>query len=374
MRTQDGMRKANKEGCWTGTPPFGYSNTRSADGKSTLRPNEKAEIVNQAFQIFSQGLFSMEEVRKGLKKKGMTLTKNGFAAMLKNVAYLGMVKVKARGKEDEEVVMGLHPAIVSEEIFNKVQRMLCSKKKVHTEKKISEEYPLRNFLLCPVCGKTLTAGAPTGRGGKKYPRYNCQSKCTFKSIPTDIAHLNFLNYLRSFEISEEASDLYLRILEDVIKGHEGDTKKEIDQVEDDVKKIKEKLDNVTDLLVDGNIDQSTFNHTKKRYEEKLMDLMATLTEKKVLDKSLKNKLRFGLPLLNYLAERYNDANVSIKRKIIGAIFPNKLIIFEEGYRTTKPNSLLALICLTINDLKVAKKKSGRHFDDPTSKAPPLGYK
>ena len=36
IRTKESSRRCRLEGCWTGTPPFGYKNHRTASDKSTL--------------------------------------------------------------------------------------------------------------------------------------------------------------------------------------------------------------------------------------------------------------------------------------------------------------------------------------------------
>ena len=76
IRTIEGSRRARKEGCWTGTAPFGYKNARNENGKSTLVPNNKAAIVKKAFETYATGIYAMDEVRKMLRPKGLTVCKN----------------------------------------------------------------------------------------------------------------------------------------------------------------------------------------------------------------------------------------------------------------------------------------------------------
>lgn len=53
--------------------------------------------------------------------------------------------------------------------------------------------------------------------------------------------------------------------------------------------------------------------------------------------------RFGIPLLSNLSGFYKRANVEIKQKLLGSIFPAKLHFRENSYRTTPLNPALALI-------------------------------
>lgn len=75
INTRMGMRRSLKEGRWTGGAPFGYKNERDHLKKPILVPNDKAELVLEAFELFSSGLYDKEELRRMMNKKGLTLSK-----------------------------------------------------------------------------------------------------------------------------------------------------------------------------------------------------------------------------------------------------------------------------------------------------------
>lgn len=85
IRTKDASRKSRLEGYWTGTAPFGYNNCRAADNKSTLAPDGNAPLVREAFEMMATGVYSVEEVRKRLRNKGLTHSKQAFLNLLRNV-------------------------------------------------------------------------------------------------------------------------------------------------------------------------------------------------------------------------------------------------------------------------------------------------
>ena len=135
LRTTKGMRKARKNGCWMGIAPFGYNNVRTPDGQSTLAPNEKAHLVKKAYEIYSKGVYSIEEVRKMLISEGLTINKQSFNTMLKRVVYRGKIIIKDWGKEEEQIVEGLHDSIISDDLFEKVQRIITGKNNQPEKKK-----------------------------------------------------------------------------------------------------------------------------------------------------------------------------------------------------------------------------------------------
>ncbi len=56
--------------------------------------------------------------------------------------------------------------------------------------------------------------------------------------------------------------------------------------------------------------------------------------------NLEAHMQKGLSILTQLSYYYNHAPIHLKQKIIGSIFPEKLIFNGNKYRTTKVNSFI----------------------------------
>lgn len=150
LRTIEGMRRAMKEGYFTGVAPFGYKNFRNKDGKSTLKPiEESAIVIRNAFKDYAKGLLSSEEVRKKYYNKGLKISKQSFLNMLRNHTYCGRIAIKPWKKEDLMIVNGVHEAIIDDQTFNLVQKRLQNKQnlKIHKFSEIDKMLPLRGYLL-----------------------------------------------------------------------------------------------------------------------------------------------------------------------------------------------------------------------------------
>lgn len=180
IRVKEGMRKSMKEGYFTSTAPNGYLNIRTSDGKSTLTPDPIiAPLIESVFNDYAKGIYSAEEVRQKYLKE-LKISRNGFLALLKNPVYIGKILIKQYKNEEEMMVEGFHPAIIDSETFERVQLILKGKYKsqFRTIAKIDEALPLRGFLICPKCGKTLTGSGSKGRGGiNTYFYYHCTRHC-----------------------------------------------------------------------------------------------------------------------------------------------------------------------------------------------------
>lgn len=89
--------------------------------------------------------------------------------------------------------------------------------------------------------------------------------------------------------------------------------------------------------------------------EKLESKLTKVKDKKKIDFPI--ILERALSNIVNLAKVYSIGDITLKRKIIGSIFPEKLEFFENYYRTTRANVLLSCIYQINNELKA--KKTGK---------------
>lgn len=118
-RTRFGMTEKAKEGKVVTKAPFGY---KIVNGKLEKDPN-KAEQLKQIFETFLNTDISLTQLAKQ-----NNMTTRGIIKLLKNKTYIGAIKFK-------KDYQGMHEAIISEEIFNKVQEKLKENSFSNTMKK-----------------------------------------------------------------------------------------------------------------------------------------------------------------------------------------------------------------------------------------------
>jgi len=118
--TKKGRLKKAQEGYFIGQVPYGY---KKSDPRTTLIDEEKASFVRRAFELYSQGDLSLEKVRNILfeekyvyRPNSPKISKAHLEHILKNVNYTGVLEFQ------DEIYEGRHEAIVSEKLFNEVQK------------------------------------------------------------------------------------------------------------------------------------------------------------------------------------------------------------------------------------------------------------
>ena len=184
-RTRDKMAAARKRGKWLGSrPPYGYLGDH--DKKLLVVCEEEAGRVRTMFRMYLR-LGSVNAVAKRINDLGWM--KKGYRAktgrvtpprkyrdkdvhsILRNVTYLG--KVEFNG----ELYEGEHEAIVSEELFARVQSVLSSKACGRGRRRgRNPEYLLQGIAWCGLCDKRITTTAGRGRNKEIYRYYVCSNR------------------------------------------------------------------------------------------------------------------------------------------------------------------------------------------------------
>lgn len=345
--TKSGILRALKEGHYPyGNPPVGYSKDRSAHKTPLLIPNEHASVVQEAFEVFSTGAFPIEDIRKVSWNHGLKLQRSQFSNMLRNPVYAGKIYVPENDQEEGHLVDGVHQGIVSLDLFYKVQKILNKRAESSsypsTKEKLREELPLRGHLMCPQCGKNWTGSISLGNGGK-FPYYHCERACKAR-VNANFANERFLHFLGTLQPPQEIIDLQMAMIEGLFKAKEGDRDQQINKLRTEVDRHKQnllKLDQQRFLTSD--MDADSYKRLKAHTTEQIDRLTIQINDLEVTDTAFEKYARYGMSLLKDLTWYFQEAEPQVKKKLLGSIFPAKLIFQDGNYRTTVLNSALALI-------------------------------
>ena len=345
--TKSGIIRALKEGHFPhGNPPRGYSKDRNSPRTPVLVPNEEAALVREAFEVFSTGAFPIEDVRKASWKNGLKLQKSQFSNMLRNPVYAGKVYVPETVTEEGYLNQGIHEAIVSEELFSKVQKILNKRTEASsypsTREKLREELPLRGHLSCPCCAKTWTGSISSGNGGK-FPYYHCERACKAR-VNANFANQRFLHFLGTLQPPQEIIDLQMAMMEVLFKAKEGDRDQQINKLRIEVDRHKQNLLKLDQQrFLSGDMDADSYKRLKAHTNEQIDRLIIQISDLEVSDTAFEKYARYGMSLLKDLTWYFQEAGPQAKKMLLGSIFPAKLVFQDGNYRTSVLNPALALI-------------------------------
>jgi site-specific DNA recombinase len=370
-----GMRRAKKEGRWLGTCPRGYKNIRDEKNKPIIIPEGGLQetLIKKAFSEYATGLYNIEELRKKLHKEGLKLTKNAFAFVLKNKTYTGKIFIPAYKDEPAHWIDGVHEGIIDESLFYEVQDLLTGKKRKlpNKIKTIREELPLRGFLECPRCGRTLTGSASTGRSGEKFFYYHCDKGCK-ERINAIETNKEFAKKFKMIKINSDLIELFMKTLKNKLKSNKSENKSDIEQVIKEIDKNKTRLKTAQILMLDGELNPVEYKELKIKIEEDLIRLAIEENKLRSNTNSHDKLIDTCSKVVQNLDVAYEKADASTKQRIIGSIFPKKFQFVNNKARTTMVNELIDLICSKINGYKGNKKGQQSFYELLPCRVLPLG--
>lgn len=287
-----GMNERFKQGLSKSSIPFGYE----YDGKNTIVITEKATVVKEIFDRYSNGS-SIIPLVTYMNSTGFT-NRNGrpwryevVLKMLQNEFYLGYVTTgrKDLKKSNFEIQKGIHIPIIEEEIFKKVQKRIETMKKTSRIRKTDAEQLFSGIAICPYCGNRLYyVEAKNYYNGKPYitPIYRCgasnpnRNKCRGFSLSlrkVDEFVLNRLKWLINQETIEVISQTSTQ--NDVSHNKEEQIASLEQQIQESIK-IRNKY---FDLFESGKVDMYAF---ADRINNLLQKIDSLQSEKDSLEKEL----------------------------------------------------------------------------------------
>jgi site-specific DNA recombinase len=373
LNTIAGMRRALKDGRFCTTAPKGYRNSRDENNKPLITPSAEAPLIQWTFKEVAKGEQSVADIWRTVSQKGLKVAKSNIWTILRNPLYCGKIFIPAYKDEAATMVVGLHEPLVSEKLFNEVQDVLTGKKrKIVSQITVKPELPLRGFLRCSKCGGHITGSASKGNGGL-YFYYHCLSPCR-ERYTAEKANEQFINELTKISANEQSINLFATILKDYCKqmGKQKNTNDK--QLNEQIEKHKLRISNAQQLMLDGELSATDYKEIKCRYEPEIAKLHLQLTQIKLQDNNLSNYLNNALTLLRNLPQYYVSASLPLKQKIVGSIYPEKLIFENNAYRTTKVNEAIELICRTTKGYSQKEKGLLKNKLEKSCSVTALGFK
>lgn len=330
MRTAEGSWRARNEGCWTAQAPKGYDNFRD-DKKSTLRPNPiESPLMIEAFKMLASGAYSADEVRRWLNDNKLKISKNTFLRCIRNPVYIGKIRTGSWKKEPSQDVVGLHPAIISEEVFHRANDVLEGRRrnmKFHDDK--SDLYPLKGLLICPEHNRSLTAYACRSHTGRLHHYYLCcKDKCKHRYRIQDV-HESIEDILSTISFSAQIVNLYRKTLEKLFEKDDYQRKDEIQRTKKELEKLELRKSNLQNDLMDRAITPHDYQDMKGRVDKDIILTKDKLTDLQRQTSPFKVYIQKEVPMLENLLEYYRKSDGNTKKKILNTIFAEKLVL-EKG--------------------------------------------
>ena len=366
--TLDGIHGTLLKGKCTNKAPRGYRNVRVSKHNSFVEVDEeKAATIRKAFQEVAKGVETANCIRRRLCP---SIPRGTFFRMLHNIFYKGEILVPAYKDEPEQIVKGQHEAIIDAETFDKVQDILSGKRKSEPKlsKAIDPDLYLRKYIVCPICGHSITGATSRGKGGR-YKYYNCCHDGKHLRRPAEYVNDKFANWVGGLRPNQEVLDLYLEVLQDLRGEHKQDIQKEVEALRKEIEKVKERLTKADERFLEGYLQDEDYSRITENCKKQIQDLQGRIELLQTDTKRLKEKIDYSVNIIANLRNFMMDAPVKVKCKILSSMFPQKIEFDGEKYRTHSYNQVLDLIFKETNKLRGYGEKESEKSEADSHSVP-----
>ena len=272
------------------------------DTKSITVNEQEAETVRFIYNMYLQG-YGSSTIAKRLTEMGVKnkLGKvewhdHGVMGIIKNEKYKGDIllgktftvdpiskrRLANMGEEDRYYIRDHHEPIVSREVWDKADEIRLKRVKPRlmentgNRERYTRQFTFSSMLECGYCGHKLSRRTRHQTTITKKPVWQCMnaikngiSSCpNCKAIDEVIIENAFVDAFQLLADNfDDVLDSVLNTIEDVLKD---DTElKRVKQLEKDISSIETKKSRLTDLLIDGKIEQEDYDEKKLSFQRKL---------------------------------------------------------------------------------------------------------
>ena len=264
---------------------------------------------------------------------GGEMSYNTIQRMLSNRRYIGELRSR------DVVQPNAIPALVSEDLFNKVQEKLAKNKKAPARHKAEESYLLTTKLHCGCCGALMFGESGTSRTGEVYRYYKCATAkkkkgCKKKTIRKQWLEDLVVNQTMQLVRDDAAMEsIIAKVME--LQDRENTN---LPLYEKQLRDAESGIQNMLNAIQAGILTSST-KERLEQLEETKRELEARIAEEKLAKPKVTEEfIRFWLLRFRKLDMSLKDQRQALVDTFINAIYlyDDKVLItfnYKEGTQT-----------------------------------------
>lgn len=284
-----------------------------------------APIVQEIFEMRANNTTILDIVdylnKKGYKNsKGKAFEDHSLQTMLSNKRYIGT------NTYGEEEFPNTIPAIISEDLFNRVQVVKDSYKHSPGKAKAKDEYLLTGKLFCGHCKSAMVGISGSSKGGNTYYYYTCNGAkkkiCNRRNVPK--------HYIENIVIERCRELLTKQNIEIIANEVINVCKKESNEstllrcLEKQLKETNSSIENLMKAFEKGeNIDLINSRLNVKRNEVEELEKQI-ITEKMKFTNLSKKHIVYFLSKL-----KHGNTDTLTSRKTLINLFINKIYLYDD---------------------------------------------
>lgn len=319
-----GMLQKAHEGYYPSYAPLGYLNIeKELNGRKIKIINidpSKSQMIKKIFKLYSTGEYSLQKIShfsngEGLRsRKGNKLHKSAIYKMLKNPIYYGDFKW------NNKIYKGKHTAIISKELFDKVQKTFFSK--YNKSQKIQKHnFAFTGLLTCAKCGCAITAEIQKN----KYVYYHCTSykgKCGNKFIREESLTEKLGELVKKIRIEPKIIDWLKEALLMSHKDEQEYHSSQIKSLQKQYNKLQLRLDRIYIDKIDEVVTTEFYQEKTNEWKDEQSNILINIDKHKEANT---NYFEQGIRILELAQKAYSaylEQDNTGKRKLLNILLSN----------------------------------------------------
>jgi site-specific DNA recombinase len=320
-----------------GTPGYcrlGYLNTlQNIEGREVkcITPDpDRAPHIQWMFETFASGQCSITDIvreldRRGLRTRqtatriGKPLTRSQVHRILTNPYYIGKLPFKG------VVYDGRHEALIDEQTFQRVQRVLVGRRTAG-DRSWRHEHHLKGTLFCDRCGSRLGYGISRGKTGRYYAYFFClgrhtrRKECDLPHIPADRAEDFVLDHWQKRKLAPEVVARTRDSVRADAAALTSTNRRLVATQTNRIDRLEERRQRLIDAHLDGAIRLEDLKHRQATIDADIAEARKTLSITQVNTALFHERLELALYLLENCHRLYSENDGKTRRDINQALY------------------------------------------------------
>ena len=343
-----GMNHQAEHGVCMYRAPLGYLNIRKPDGKAdVIVDTERAPIVQQLFEKYSTGLYSLKDMAKQCKQWGLTSKYNGkplntsaIHRILNNKFYIGEMVYK------DSYFKHQYETLISPALFKMCQDIMHGHKpeepKTHF-KSTEEPFIFQGLVRCGECGCIMSSYKKVKPSGKEYVYLKCSH---FKDC--DNQQLSEVQVLKPIEeelkrlyVPEELFSYIKKDLEHIIRKQNKEHNQEVKLARSQYDKCQNKIKTLRSLLLEDKITPEEYRDMNENLKQEQYELESKVALLTAADENFSIAITTIMSLAKNAYQIFKSSRVETKRAILNILLSNLQIKDKQiSYTLRKPFDLM----------------------------------
>lgn len=334
-----GRAEKIKQGGYPHKAPLGYLNAtdKNTNKKTIILDKEKAPFIKRVFEMYSTGVYSVDEIRQILYKEGFNnggkpYSKPKMLQALKDPFYIGKCEIKG------VIYDGKHTPIIDVDLYNKVQKMFNqSKARSH-----DVEFAYTGLITCGHCGCQMTAELKKG----KYVYYHCTGKrggtCKKDYIREELIDEVFLDLIGRIPNPEGAIfDIIRNSIMDIRKSKGEFEETSTEAIQKQIERLNARIDNLYTDKLDGRISEEFWREKHNLWYSEKDALINKLKELNNVARTFDEGTNLLANFCKHAPQAFLKANAKKKQQILKMIGSN--FVYKNKKLSVELNSVFDLL-------------------------------